>query len=182
MQAFGFLAARESIERLERRHNLPTLNINALDAAAASAASRAIVRLASAAGSAAGQSDRSGSAVRPAHRARAQAASSSTRAGRALRASHPQMARVTRTGGYRAGRTSMELPLANVVAALSTRPRAVVRLPTIGGSAVLRSRTCSRCPLRLSIVNFDNQHGRTKPADQEPVKGSTPMAALLTMK
>ncbi|MCU1386365.1 MAG: peptidase, partial [Acidobacteria bacterium] len=122
MQAFGFSRPENPSERLERRHNLPTLNINALDAGGgvggqgrtiipASASAKLDLRLVKAIDPTR-QFDRLVAHVRKQgffivdHEPDA-----------ALRAAHPSMAQVTRTGGYPAGRTSMELPMANAIAA-----------------------------------------------------------------
>jgi acetylornithine deacetylase/succinyl-diaminopimelate desuccinylase-like protein len=105
----------------------------------------------------------------------------------AMRASHAWMAQVTRTGGYPAGRTSMELPLANAVGkALSDAAGGpIVRLPTIGGSAPFYVFTdILKVPtLGLSIVNFDNnQHGANENLRIRNLwEGIDSMAALLTM-
>ena len=93
----------------------------------------------------------------------------------AMRAAHPMMARVTRTGGYPAGRTSMDTPLAAAISkALSDAAGGpIVRLPTIGGSTpfYLFTDVLKVPTFGLSIVNFDNnQHGAERePADPEPV-------------
>jgi len=193
MQAFGFSRTETPSERLERRHNLPTLNINALDAGGgvggqgrtiipATASAKLDLRLVK--------------AIDPgrqferlvAHVRKQGFFIVDKEPDAALRAAHPWMAQVTRTGGYPAGRTSMELPLANAIAtALSEAAGGpIVRLPTIGGSApfyvftdVLKVPTFG-----LSIVNFDNnQHG---PNENLRIKnlweGIDSMAALLTMK
>ena len=105
----------------------------------------------------------------------------------AMRSAHPLMAQVTRSGGYPAGRTSMEMPLAGAIAkALADAAGGpIVRLPTIGGSApfyvftdVLKVPTFG-----LSLVNFDNnQHGANENVRIRNIwEGIDSMAALLTM-
>ncbi len=193
MRAFGFSRPETPSERLERRHNLPTLNINALDAGGgvggqgrtiipASASAKLDLRLVKAI-EPGRQFDRLVAHVRKQGFFIVDKEPDAT-----LRADHPWMAQVTRTGGYPAGRTSMESPLANAIAtALSNAAGGpIVRLPTIGGSApfyvftdVLKVPTFG-----LSIVNFDNnQHG---PNENLRIKnlweGIDSMAALLTMK
>ena len=105
----------------------------------------------------------------------------------AMRAAHPLMAQVTRSGGYPAGRTSMEAPLAGAVAkALADAAGGpIVRLPTIGGSAPFYVFTdLLKVPtFGLSIVNFDNnQHGANENVRIRNLwEGIESMAALLTM-
>jgi acetylornithine deacetylase/succinyl-diaminopimelate desuccinylase-like protein len=193
MQAFGFSRPETPNERLERRHNLPTLNINALDAGGgvggqgrtiipAMASAKLDLRLVKAIDPGR-QFDRLVAHVR-----KQGFFIVDKEPDAAMRMAHPWMAQVTRTGGYPAGRTSMELPLASAIAnALSQAAGGpIVRLPTIGGSApfyvftdVLKVPTFG-----LSIVNFDNnQHG---PNENLRIKnlweGIDSMAALLTMK
>jgi acetylornithine deacetylase/succinyl-diaminopimelate desuccinylase-like protein len=104
------------------------------------------------------------------------------------RVAHPWMAQVVRTGGYPAGRTSMELPLATAIAdALSGAAGGpIVRLPTIGGSAPFYVFTdvLNVPTFGLSIVNFDNnQHGANENLRIKNLwEGIDSMAALLTMK
>jgi len=193
MRAFGFSRPENSSERLERRHNLPTLNINALEAGGgvggqgrtiipSSASAKLDLRLVKAIDPGR-QFDRLVTHVRKQGFFIVDREPDAT-----LRADHPWMAQVTRTGGYPAGRTSMELPLANAIATALSKAAGgpIVRLPTIGGSApfyvftdVLKVPTFG-----LSIVNFDNnQHG---PNENLRIKnlweGIDSMAALLTMK
>ena len=192
MQAFGFSRPETAADRLELRHNLPTLNINALDAGGGvGGQGRTIIPA-----TASAKLDlRMVKAIDPgrqfdklvAHVRRQGFVLVDREPDAAQRAAHPWMAQVTRTGGYPAGRTSMELPLAaTIAAALSAAAGGpIVRLPTIGGSApfyvftdVLKVPTFG-----LSIVNFDNnQHG---PNENLRIKnlweGIDSMAALLTM-
>ena len=190
MQASASRAARTPAERLELRHNQPTLNVNAIEAgggvggqgrtiipASASAQDRRAPR----------QGDRSGAAVRPPRRhVRKQGyfvVDSGAGRGDARRASAARAAS-TRTGGYPAGRTSMETPLAAAIAkALSDAAGGpLVRLPTIGGSTpfYLFTDVLGVPTFGLSIVNFDNnQHGpnenlRIKPVGRHRLDGSAP--------
>ena len=95
----------------------------------------------------------------------------------ATRAAHPWLARVTRTGGYPAGRTSMDTPLAAAVAqALSDAAGGTARAAADDRRqhAVLSVR---RRPRRADVRAVDRQlrqqPARTerKPADQESVGG-----------
>jgi acetylornithine deacetylase/succinyl-diaminopimelate desuccinylase-like protein len=193
MRAFGFARPENPAERLERRHNLPTLNINALDAGGGIAGQGRTIIPASAS---AKLDLRLVKAIDPgrqfdrlvAHVRKQGFFIVDKEPDAALRAEHPWMAQVTRTGGYPAGRTSMELPLANAIAtALSNAAGGpIVRLPTIGGSApfyvftdVLKVPTFG-----LSIVNFDNnQHGANENLRIKNLwEGIDSMAALLTMR
>ena len=193
MQAFGFSRPENTAERLERRHNLPTLNIDALDAGGgvggqgrtiipASASAKLDLRLVRAIDPAR-QFDRLVAHVR-----KQGFFIVDKEPDAALRAARASMAQVTRTGGYPAGRTSMELPIADTIAvALSAAAGGpIVRLPTIGGSApfyvftdVLKVPTFG-----LSIVNFDNnQHGANENLRIKNLwEGIDSMGALLTMK
>ena len=193
MRAFGFSRPESVAERLERRHNLPTLNINALDAGGgvggqgrtiipASASAKLDLRLVTAIDPGR-QFDRLVAHVRKQGFFLVDREPDA-----ALRAAHPWLAQVTRTGGYPAGRTSMELPMAGAIAkALADAAGGpIVRLPTIGGSApfyvftdVLKVPTFG-----LSIVNFDNnQHGADENLRIKNLwEGIDSMAALLTMK
>jgi acetylornithine deacetylase/succinyl-diaminopimelate desuccinylase-like protein len=193
MQTFGFSRPEHPSERLERRHNLPTLNINALDAGGgvggqgrtiipATASAKLDLRLVKAIDPAR-QFDRLVAHVRKQGFFIVEKEPDA-----AMRAAHPWMAQVVRTGGYPAGRTSMDLPLATTIAdALSSAAGGpIVRLPTIGGSApfyvftdVLKVPTFG-----LSIVNFDNnQHGANENLRIKNLwEGIDSMAALLTMK
>ena len=192
MQAFGFSRPENATERLERRHNLPTLNINALDAGGgvggqgrtiipATASAKLDLRLVKAIDPGR-QFDRLVAHVR-----KQGFFIVDREPDAALRAAHPWMAQVVRTGGYPAGRTSMELPMATAIAAAlsSAAGGPIVRLPTIGGSApfyvftdVLKVPTFG-----LSIVNFDNnQHGANENLRIKNLwEGIDSMAALLTM-
>ena len=192
MEAFGFSQSENAAERLELRHNLPTLNINALDSGGglggqgrtiipASASARLDLRLVK--------------AIDPGKQFDRLVAHVRTQGffivdkepDAAMRAAHPMMAQVTRSGGYPAGRTPMETPIAGVIAQVLADAAGgpIVRLPTIGGSApfyvftdVLKVPTFG-----LSIVNFDNnQHGANENVRIRNLwEGIESMAALLTM-
>jgi acetylornithine deacetylase/succinyl-diaminopimelate desuccinylase-like protein len=192
MQAFGFSRAENPIGRLELRHNLPTLNINALDAGGgvggqgrtiipATASAKLDLRLVKAIDPAK-QFDRLVAHVR-----KQGFIIVDKEPDAAMRAQHPWMAQVARTGGYPAGRTAIDSPMALKIAkALSDAAGGpIVRLPTIGGSApfyvftdVLKVPTFG-----LSVVNFDNnQHGPNENVRIRNVwEAIESMAALLTM-
>jgi acetylornithine deacetylase/succinyl-diaminopimelate desuccinylase-like protein len=192
MQTFGFSKPENQTDRLELRHNLPTLNINAYEAGGgvggqgrtvipASASARLDLRLVKAI-EPAKQFDRLVAHVRKHGFFLVDRAPDA-----ALRAAHPWIAQVTRSGGYPAGRTALTLPIAAAISkALSAAAGGpIVRLPTIGGSApfyvftdVLKIPTFG-----LSIVNFDNnQHGANENVRIRNVwEGIDSMTALLTM-
>jgi acetylornithine deacetylase/succinyl-diaminopimelate desuccinylase-like protein len=105
------------------------------------------------------------------------------------RKQHPLIAKVTtRSGGYNAERTRMDLPIsvALTTAVQSTSAQPIVRLPTAGGSLPLsiitdRLRTVT---MTVPIANYDNnQH-----AENENIRlqnlwdGIETMAAVMTMK
>ena len=104
-----------------------------------------------------------------------------------MRAAHPWIARVTRVGGYPAGRTSMDLPIAaSIVKALSDAAAGpIVRLPTLGGSLpfYVFSDVLKVPTFGLSVVNFDNnQHGPNENLRIQNLWDAVEsMAALLTM-
>jgi acetylornithine deacetylase/succinyl-diaminopimelate desuccinylase-like protein len=192
MQAFGFSRSENPSERLELRHNLPTLNINAFEAGGgvggqgrtiipATASAKLDLRLVKAIDPAK-QFDRLVAHVRSQGFFIVDKEPDA-----AMRAAHPWMAQVTRSGGYPAGRTPMDTPMAAPIAkALADAAGGpIVRLPTIGGSApfyvftdVLQVPTFG-----LSVVNFDNnQHGPNENVRIRNVwEAIESMAALLTM-
>ena len=193
MQAYGFTRRENPAERLELRHNQPTINVNAIEAGGgvggqgrtiipASASAKIDVRLVKAIDPAK-QFDRIVAHVRKQGYFVVEAEPDA-----ATRAAHPMLARVTRTGGYPAGRTSMELPLADAIAdALSAAAGGpIVRLPTIGGSTpfYLFADILGVPTFGLSIVNFDNnQHGANENLRIKNLwEGIDSMAALLTLK
>jgi len=192
MKTFGFAKPENQTERLELRHNLPTLNINAFEAGGgvggqgrtiipSSASARLDLRLVKSIDPAR-QFDRLAAHVRQQGFFLAEREPDA-----ALRAAHPWIARVTRGGGYPAGRTPLTVPIAASIgkALGDAAGGSIVRLPTIGGSApfyvftdVLKVPTFG-----LSIVNFDNnQHGPNENLRiQNLWEGIESMAALLTM-
>jgi acetylornithine deacetylase/succinyl-diaminopimelate desuccinylase-like protein len=193
MRAYGFTRRENPAERLELRHNQPTLNVNAIEAGGgvggqgrtiipASASAKLDVRLVKAIDPAK-QFDRLVAHIRTQGYFVVD-----TEPDAATRAAHPLIAKVTRTGGYPAGRTSMETPLAASIAkALSDAAGGqLVRLPTIGGSTpfYLFADVLGIPTYGLSIVNFDNnQHGPNENLRIRNLwEGIDSMAALLTMK
>lgn len=191
MKTFGF-ARPESADRLELRHNLPTLNINAMEAGGgvkgqgrtiipASASARLDLRFVKNVDPAK-QLDRL-----VAHIRKQGYFIVDTDPDDQVRASHPLIASVAKIGGYPAGRTSMELPITRAIAKAVADGAGgpIVRLPTLGGSApfYLFSDVLKVPTIGLSIVNFDNnQHG---PNENVRIKniwdGIETMAAILTM-
>jgi len=103
------------------------------------------------------------------------------------RAAHPMIASVTRVGGYPAGRTPIDAPIARAIskAVADGAGGPIVRLPTIGGSApfYLFSDVLKVPTIGLSIVNFDNnQHGPNENVRVRNIwEGIETMAAILTM-
>jgi acetylornithine deacetylase/succinyl-diaminopimelate desuccinylase-like protein len=105
------------------------------------------------------------------------------------RKQHPLIAKVTtRSGGYNAERTRMDLPIsmALTTAVQSTSVQPIVRLPTAGGSLPLSIITdhLRTVTMTVPIANYDNnQH-----AENENIRlqnlwdGIETMAAVMTMK
>ena len=193
MKTYGFSRRENPAERLELRHNQPTINVNALAAGGGvggqgrtiipgSASAKIDVRLVKAIDPAT-QFDRIVAHVRKQGYVVVDAEPDA-----ATRAAYPLLARVTRNGGYPAGRTSMETPLAAAVAkALSDAAGGqLVRLPTIGGSTpfYLFADVLGVPTFGLSMVNFDNnQHGANENLKIKNLwEGIDSMAALLTMR
>jgi len=191
MKTFGF-SKPESADRLELRHNLPTLNINAIQAGGgvggqgrtiipASASARLDLRLVKNVDPAR-QFDRL-----VAHLRRQEYFIVDKEPDAETRAQHALIASVTRVGGYPAGRTSMDLPIARAItkAVADAAGGPIVRLPTIGGSApfYLFSDVLKVPTIGLSIVNFDNnQHGPNENVRIRNIwDGIESMAAILTM-
>jgi acetylornithine deacetylase/succinyl-diaminopimelate desuccinylase-like protein len=191
MKTFGF-SRPESSDRLEMRHNLPTLNINAMEAGGgiggqgrtiipATAAARLDLRFVK--------------GVEPAKQFERLVAHVrkqgyfivDTDPDAAIREAHGSIARVARIGGYPAGRTSMDVPVARAItkAVADAAGGQIVRLPTIGGSApfYLFSDVLKVPTIGFSIVNFDNnQHGANENLRiQNLWDGIESMAAILTM-
>ncbi len=192
MQAFGFSRQENASQRLELWHNQPALNVNGLESGTvggqgrtiipASASARLDVRLVKAIDPTR-QFDRIVAHVRTQGFFVTDAEPDA-----AMRAAHPWIARVTRVGGYPAGRTSMELPIAgSIVAALTEAAGGpIVRLPTLGGSLpfYVFSDVLKVPTFGLSVVNFDNnQHGPNENLRiQNLWDAIESMAALLAMK
>jgi acetylornithine deacetylase/succinyl-diaminopimelate desuccinylase-like protein len=192
MRAYGFSRRENAAERIELRHNQPTLNVNAIEAGGgvggqgrtiipASASARIDMRLVKAIDPAK-EFDRIVAHVRKQGYVVVDAEPDD-----AARAAHPKLARVTRIGGYPAGRTSMDTPLAAAVsrALAEAAGGPIVRLPTLGGSTpfYLFADTLKIPTFGLSIVNFDNnQHGPNENLRIENLwEGIESMAALLTV-
>jgi acetylornithine deacetylase/succinyl-diaminopimelate desuccinylase-like protein len=161
MQTFGFSQPETKQERLEQRHNLPTLNINAMDAGGGVAGQGRTVIPASAS---ARLDLRLVKAIDPtkqferlvAHVRKQGFFIVDLEPDAPTRAAHPWIARVTRSGGYPAGRTAMNVPIAATIskALADAAGGPIVRLPTIGGSAVLSSSTCQSADLRAVDRQF----------------------------
>jgi acetylornithine deacetylase/succinyl-diaminopimelate desuccinylase-like protein len=191
MNTFGF-SRPEQADRLELRHNLPALNINALEAGGgvggqgrtiipASASARLDLRFVKAVDPAK-QFDRLVAHVRKQGYVLVDREPDA-----ATRAAHPLIASVARIGGYPAGRTSLEAPIARTIskAVADAAGGRIVRLPTLGGSApfYLFSDVLKVPTVGLSIVNFDNnQHGANENVRIRNIwDGIESMAAILTM-
>jgi acetylornithine deacetylase/succinyl-diaminopimelate desuccinylase-like protein len=191
MKAFGF-SKPESPDRLELRHNLPTLNINAMEAGGgiagqgrtivpATATARVDLRFVKAV-------DPSRQFERLVTHVRKQGYFLVEKEpDAAVRAEHPLIASVSSRGGYPAGRTAMDVPIARAItkAVSDASGGQIVRLPTIGGSApfYLFSDVLKVPTIGLSIVNFDNnQHGANENLRIKNLwEGIETMAAILTM-
>ena len=193
MKAYGFSRRENPAERLELRHNQPTLNVNAIEAGGgvggqgrtiipASASARIDMRLVKGIDPAK-QFDRL-----VAHIRKQGYFVTDQEPDAAMRAGHPLIARVASHGGYPAGRTPMDSPLAGAIskALSSAADGPIVRLPTLGGSTpfYLFSDVLKIQTFGLSIVNFDNnQHGANENLRIENLwEGIESMAALVTMK
>ncbi len=168
MKAFGFSKPDMADERLELKHNLPTLTINGLESGTVGGQGRTIVPA-----TASARLDlRLVKAIEPAkqfdrllaHIRKQGYVIVGGEPDAATRAAHPLLARVVKSGGYPAGRTSMEVPIARTFSAAlaGAAGGSIVRLPTIGGSApfYIFSDRLKAPTFGLSVVNFDNnQHG-----------------------
>jgi acetylornithine deacetylase/succinyl-diaminopimelate desuccinylase-like protein len=191
MKTFGFSKPEHQIDRLELRHNLPALNINAFEAGGgvggqgrtiipASASARLDLRFVKAI-------DPTTQFERLVTHIRRQGYFIVDKEPDAeTRAAHARIASVTRVGGYPAGRTSMDVPIAKAITrAMAEAAGPIVRLPTIGGSApfYLFSDVLKVPTIGLSIVNFDNnQHGPNENVRIRNVwDGIESIAAILTM-
>jgi acetylornithine deacetylase/succinyl-diaminopimelate desuccinylase-like protein len=192
MKTYGFSRPETPGERLELRHNLPTLNINAMEAGGgvggqgrtvipASASARLDLRFVKNVDPAR-QFDRLVAHVR-----RQGYVIVDKDPDDAMRAANARMARVTRIGGYPAGRTAMDVPIARTLtkAIADSAGGRIVRLPTLGGSApfYLFSDVLKVPTIGLSLVNFDNnQHGSNENVKLQNVwEGIETMAAILAM-
>jgi len=191
MKTFGF-SRPETTERLELRHNLPTLNINAMDAGGgvggqgrtvipASAQARLDLRFVKGI-------DPTKQFDRLVAHIKQQGYFIVDREPDAeTRAAHALIASVARVGGYPAGRTAMDAPIARAIskAVADAAGGPIVRLPTIGGSApfYLFSDVLKVPTIGLSIVNFDNnQHGANENLRVQNLwDGIETMAAILSM-
>jgi acetylornithine deacetylase/succinyl-diaminopimelate desuccinylase-like protein len=192
MKTYGFARPENPAERLELRHNLPTLNINAMEAGGSvGGQGRTIIPA-----SASARLDlRFVKGVEPArqferlvaHIRKQDYTIVDVDPDEATRAAHPKLARVTRVGGYPAGRTPMDVPIARSItnAIADAAGGAIVRLPTLGGSApfYLFSDVLKVPTIGVSLVNFDNnQHGPNENLRiQNLWDGIETMAAILTM-
>lgn len=191
MKTFGF-SRPENPDRLELRHNLPTLNIDAFESGGgtggqgrtiipATATARLDLRFVKNVDPAR-QFDRL-----VAHVKRQGYFLVDKEPDAATRAAHPLLASVTRVGGYPAGRTPLDAPIARAItkAVADASDGKIVRLPTIGGSApfYLFSDVLKVPTIGLSIVNFDNnQHGPNENVKIKNIwEGIETMAAILAM-
>ncbi|HZT75447.1 MAG TPA: M20/M25/M40 family metallo-hydrolase [Vicinamibacterales bacterium] len=191
MKAFGF-ARPESPDRLELRHNLPTLNIDAFESGGGTGGQGRTIIPASAT---ARLDLRFVKHIDPttqfdrlvAHVKKQGYVLVDHEPDAATRAAHPLLATVTRVGGYPAGRTPLDIPIARAItkAVSDASDGKIVRLPTIGGSApfYLFSDVLKVPTVGLSIVNFDNnQHGANENVKIKNIwDGIETMAAILTM-
>lgn len=191
MKTFGF-SRPESPDRLELRHNLPTLNIDAFESGGGTGGQGRTIIPASAT---ARLDLRFVKNVDPAKQFERLVAHVKKQGyflvdkepDAATRAAHPLTASVTRVGGYPAGRTPLDAPIARAItkAVSEASDGKIVRLPTIGGSApfYLFSDVLKVPTIGLSIVNFDNnQHGPNENVKIKNVwEGIETMAAILTM-
>ena len=105
------------------------------------------------------------------------------------RKQHPLIAKViTRSGGYNAERTRMDLPVsvAVVTAVQATSTQPIVRLPTAGGSLPLSIITdhLRTVTMTVPIANYDNnQHAENENLRLQNLwDGIETMAAVMTMK
>ncbi len=191
MKTFGF-SRPESSDRLELRHNLPTLNIDAFESGGGTGGQGRTVIPATAT---ARLDLRFVKNVEPATQFERLVAHVRKQGyflvdkepDAATRAAHPLIASVTRVGGYPAGRTPLDAPIARAItkAVSDASGGAIVRLPTIAARApfYLFSDVLTVPTIGLSIVNFDNnQHGANENVKIKNIwDGIETMAAILTM-
>ena len=106
----------------------------------------------------------------------------------ATRMQHPKLARVTTVErGYAASRTSMDLPVSQLVLSTAEAARGpVVKLPTMGGSVPLEmmERVTGAPTITVPIANHDNnQHSANENIRLQNLwDGIEAMAALLEME
>jgi acetylornithine deacetylase/succinyl-diaminopimelate desuccinylase-like protein len=105
---------------------------------------------------------------------------------RQIRTSHPKVAKVTLQGGYNASRTSMDLPISQLVLRTAESARGpVVKLPTMGGSVPLYmiEQILHAPTITVPIANHDNnQHSYNENIRiQNLWDGIDLLAALLAM-
>lgn len=168
MRQFGF-ARPEAEERLEARHNLPTLNVSGVQAGTVAGQGRTIIP-----SRATARLDlRLVKAIDPVRQFARLEAHVKTQGFYLIageeptaeeRAAHPRLARLVRIGGYPAGRTPIDEPNAQAIVSAVARASwtTPVRLPTLGGSApfYLFTDHLKAPTLGMPIANFDNnQHG-----------------------
>jgi acetylornithine deacetylase/succinyl-diaminopimelate desuccinylase-like protein len=192
MKEFGFSRQEDASQRLEMWHNQPALNVNGFESGTVGGQGRTIIP----AVARARLDVRLVAAIDPARQFERIAAHvrqqgfflADAEPGAAMRAAQPRIARVTRVGGYPAGRTPIDLPIAasivNVLTEAAGGP--IVRLPTVGGSLpfYVFSDVLKVPTVGLSVVNFDNnQHGPNENLRIQSLWDAIEsMAALLTMK
>lgn len=103
-----------------------------------------------------------------------------------LRSKHAKIALVTRSGGYPAAKTSMDLPLARqIVAAMQELRGPLIKAPTLGGSVPLYifEQELGAPMLGVPIANHDNnQHAANENLRLANLwRGIETMAAIMTM-
>ncbi|MDE3054475.1 MAG: peptidase dimerization domain-containing protein, partial [Gemmatimonadota bacterium] len=169
MRHFGFAKPEFAGRRLEALHNLPTLNVSGLGAGTVTGQGRTVIPAQAVARldlrfvknvTPDSQFARLQSFVRSqGYHLIAGASPTDTE-----RATYPLLARLRRMGGYPAGRTPLDNPVAReAVAAVAAEMHvAPVRMPTLGGSVpfYLFSDGLGAPTVVMPVVNFDdNQHG-----------------------
>jgi acetylornithine deacetylase/succinyl-diaminopimelate desuccinylase-like protein len=188
---FSVVLPERAEERLERKLNQPTLSILAMEAGGglraparsaipASAAARIEMRLVH------GLDPKKQNALVVAHiRKQGFFVVEGRDPSDQERMTHQMIARVDLRGGSSAPRVSMDEPLTKaVVAALSKNGRALVRMPTLGGSMPFATFSDRMPTVGLSIVNHDNnQHGPDENLRLQNLwEGIEMMAAIMTME
>ncbi|MDE3173101.1 MAG: M20/M25/M40 family metallo-hydrolase [Gemmatimonadota bacterium] len=169
MRHFGFAKPEFAGRRLEALHNLPTLNVSGLGAGTVTGQGRTVIPAQAVARldlrfvknvTPDSQFARLQAFVRSqGYHLIAGASPTDTE-----RATYPLLARLRRMGGYPAGRTPLDNPVAReAVAAVAAEMHvAPVRMPTLGGSVpfYLFSDGLGAPTVVMPVVNFDdNQHG-----------------------